>query len=152
MEPLSKESFMKVNKLTDYAVLILSHFAQYHEESVFNAHQLADAIGVNPPTVSKILKILLKNHLVLSHRGAQGGYQLAKPLKCISVAEVIEIMEGRLAVTDCNKQPGLCAHEQNCQMRAPWQKINQMVLQVLSNVTLADMAPPKISIKTGTLA
>jgi FeS assembly SUF system regulator len=130
---------IKVNKLTDYAVLILSHFAAQQSGTVFNAHQLAQAIGVNPPTVSKILKILLRHDLLLSHRGANGGYQLAKPVQYINIAQIIQAMEGRLGVTDCSVHPGLCSQENTCQMRLPWQKINKMVLQVLSTVTLADM-------------
>ncbi|HLF66799.1 MAG TPA: Rrf2 family transcriptional regulator, partial [Gammaproteobacteria bacterium] len=58
----------------------------------------------------------------------------------ISIAAVIEAMEGRVAVTQCNVSSGLCTHEQNCQMRSPWQKINHMVLELLSKVSLADMA------------
>jgi FeS assembly SUF system regulator len=130
---------IKVNKLTDYSILILNHFATQNEDKVFNASHLAQALMLPNPTVSKILKILLKNQLVISHRGAQGGYQLAKPLKCISVAELIEAMEGRLAVTQCSVRTGLCSHEDSCQMRNPWQKINHMVLDLLSQVTLADM-------------
>ncbi len=130
---------IKVNKLTDYAVLILSYFAKQNSDEVWNASQLASALDLPNPTVSKILKILLKNQLVISHRGAQGGYQLAKPLEYITVAELIEAMEGRVAVTECNVRTGLCSHEQACQMRNPWQKINHMVLNLLSQVTLADM-------------
>ncbi len=131
---------IKVNKLTDYSILILNHFATQNEDTVFNASQLAQALTLPSPTVSKILKILLKNQFVTSHRGAQGGYQLAKPLKSISIAAIIEAMEGRLAVTQCNVGTGLCTHEQGCQMRSPWQKINHMVLELLSQVSLADMA------------
>ena len=137
---------IKVNKLTDYAVLILNHFAAQSLDRVFNASQLASALGLPSPTVSKILKILLKNQLVISYRGAMGGYQLAKPLKCISVAQLIEAMEGRVAVTQCSARAGLCTHEHVCQMRNPWQKINQMVLTLLSQVSLADMQQNKESL------
>lgn len=130
---------IKVNKLTDYAVLILGYFARQNSDRVFNASQLASALDLPNPTVSKILKILLKNQLVISHRGAQGGYQLAKPLEYITVAQLIEAMEGRVAVTECSAQSGLCSHEMACAMRNPWQKINHMVLNLLSQVTLADM-------------
>ncbi|MGA2654951.1 MAG: SUF system Fe-S cluster assembly regulator [Gammaproteobacteria bacterium] len=131
---------IKVNKLTDYAVIILSYFATQSSDRVFNASQLASALDLPNPTVSKILKILLKNQFVISHRGAQGGYQLAKPLEYITVAQLIEAMEGRVAVTECSSvRTGLCSHEMACQMRNPWQKINHMVLNLLSQVTLADM-------------
>ena len=130
---------IKVNKLTDYSILILNHFARCSEDKVFNAGQLAQALTLPTPTVSKILKILLKNQLLISHRGSMGGYQLAKPLADISVAHVIQVMEGRLAVTQCSAGAGLCTHEQACQMRNPWQKINQMVLTLLSQVSIADM-------------
>lgn len=134
---------IKVNKLTDYSILILNHFATQNEDMVFNASQLAEALALPGPTVSKILKILLKNQIVISYRGARGGYQLAKPLKAISIAHIIEVMEGRLAVTQCSAGSGLCTHEKACQMRNPWQKINQMVLTLLSQVTLADMQQNK---------
>lgn len=130
---------IKVNKLTDYAILILNYFAAQAENKVLNATEVAEAISLPLPTTSKILKILLNNQMLISHRGAQGGYQLAKALQYISVAEIIQAMEGRLAVTDCQVRPGLCMHENACQLKTPWQKINQMVLNLLSQVTLADM-------------
>ncbi len=134
---------IKVNKLTDYSILILNHFAKESADKMFNASQLADALNLPAPTVSKILKILVKNQLVISHRGAMGGYQLAKPLKSISIVEIIEAMEGRISVTQCGAGTGLCTHERSCSMRDPWQRINQMVVNLLSQVSIADMQPNK---------
>jgi len=133
---------LKVNKLTDYSLVILSQLGQ-HKGYMANAMQLSEATGINSPTVSKILKILQPRGLVISHRGANGGYELAKTIDAISVAEVIQAMEGPMAVTQCNIGPGHCEQESSCQMRAPWHKINQVIIDLLSNISLADMLQPE---------
>ncbi len=129
---------LRITKLTDYAILLMSDLA-----SSFPEHQSAKALslhtGIHLPTVSKLLKILQRQGLVLSHLGAEGGYQLAHPADSISLAQIIEALEGPIAMTQCNLAHGLCEQEQSCHVRPHWKKINQAVLTTLQGVLLQDI-------------
>ena len=79
---------------------------------------------------------------LLSHRGAKGGYELARPAASISVPEMIIALEGPIGLTECTMHPGACAQESSCHVREPWQHINRAVRDALDGITLADLAAP----------
>ena len=80
--------------------------------------------------------------LVHSVRGAEGGYHLAREAAQISVADVITVMEGRVAMTECCEQVNSCAIDSMCAMKENWRKINKMVYSLLANLTILDMLTP----------
>jgi Rrf2 family protein len=92
------------------------------------------------PVVSKILKALARRGLLVSHRGAKGGYSLARPPEAITAAEMIAALEGPFGLTECAAHPGLCVQEASCHVREPWQRINAAVRRALAQVTLAELA------------
>ena len=131
---------LRVTKLTDYAIVVLTHLARQEGEACLTARDLADCSDVPAPTVSKLLKALAKGGLVASQRGAKGGYRLLRPPEDISVAEVIGAIEGPIAMTECSHDDsGLCEVEDNCNVRTNWQRINVAVQSALSAVSIADM-------------
>ena len=132
---------LRIGKLTDYAMLIMSQMAK-EPTSVMSATSLAESLHLTTPTVSKVLKILSEAGIVGSVRGADGGYHLARPSAAITVADVITAMEGELAMTECCERAGLCAIDTMCTMRGNWLKINKMVESLLSRFTIADMLTP----------
>ncbi len=132
---------LRLSKLTDYGTVIMTHMAR-QPERVCSAAEVATAIGVTVPTASKILKTLARATLLQSLRGAHGGYLLSRPPAEISIAQVIDAMEGPVGVTECSALAGLCAQEGSCSLRANWQRVNQVIRHVLSDLTLADMAQP----------
>src|SRR5919201_5762535 len=83
-------SMLRMSKLTDYGLVLLTHMAQRSVEEVRTAHELAETSKVPLPTVSKILKELSRAGIVISHRGRRGGYTLARSPAQISVASVVE--------------------------------------------------------------
>jgi FeS assembly SUF system regulator len=129
---------LRITKLTDYAIVILSDLAAYYPERQ-SAKALAEHTGIHLPTVSKILKTLQQRELVISHMGAEGGYQLAMPAEKVSLARIIEALEGPIALTQCNLVKGICEQEHKCNIRPHWQRINQIVLQTLQGVCLAEI-------------
>ena len=133
---------IKINKLTDYATLMLGYLAQMPERKL-SAADISKALGLALPTVSKILKILQNNHIVRSQRGTAGGYQLAREAQDISLVEILQAMEGPVAVTECTSHPGLCIQEHTCLMKTPWQQINHMILRRLKTISLLDMTRPQ---------
>lgn len=140
---------LRLSKLGDYGTVIMAHIAR-DAERCFSAAEVAAAIGVPPPTVTKLLKILAREGLVVSHRGAKGGYSLARPAEQISIAQIIDAVEGRVAMTECNVATGLCAQESGCAVRAAWRRINDAVRTALEGVRLAEFAQPS-SVPVGIL-
>lgn len=139
---------IRIGKLTDYAMLILSHMAK-HDSAVLSAASLAEALHLSPPTVSKVLKILSDGQLVSSIRGAEGGYHLARKATEISLADIIAAMEGDFAMTECCEKNGLCAIDTMCAMRENWRKINNIIHALLGKLTLVDMLEPISAAKAG---
>ena len=130
---------MKINKLTDYSIVILTNLVIKNENAIHTAKELSEFSEIPLPTVTRILKMLSSEGLLESHRGAQGGYALSKSPTDISVAEVIEAMEGPIVLTECASDDCGCEFEPSCAVGKPWQKINRAVNNVLQNISLSDM-------------
>ncbi len=132
---------LRMSKLADYGTVILTTMLQYPDRPQ-SAAEIAAVIRVPVTTVSKVLKIMAREGLVVSLRGAKGGYTLSRPSDQISMAQVIEAMDGPIGMTECSITPGLCIQEKGCPVRANWQRINRIVLQSLQQVTLDQMIEP----------
>lgn len=131
---------IRMSKLTDYAIVILAHLAR--SPGTLTAHELAARSRVPLPTVSKLAKELSKAGLVISHRGRNGGYGLARPAAVISVAEIVEALEGPIALTECAKpDKGDCGIEDTCVARASWDPVSRAVEAALRNLPLSSIAP-----------
>ena len=133
---------LRVTKLTDYATVVLTVLAGA-PEAVLSASGLAERAGLEPPTVAKVLKPLAQAGLVQAFRGVAGGYRLARPAGEISLVDIVEAMEGPLAMTECSVHAGQCGIEQSCGARANWRRINDVVADTLRGVSLADMTAPQ---------
>src|SRR5437868_6650848 len=93
---------VRLGKLTDYGMLLMSCFARSQPGTLRSARDLAEEARLPLPTVSKLLKELLHSGLLVSHRGFQGGYSLAKDPAEISLAEIVSALEGPIALTECS--------------------------------------------------
>jgi FeS assembly SUF system regulator len=129
---------LKISRLTDYATAVIL-FLQ-NDNKLYSSEMIASAVGLEIPTVSKVLKLLTKSKILSSIRGANGGYQLAKEAGKISLYDVIQAIEGQTAITECTKTDSLCAQEQVCDSRTGWQKVNQQIENILVKMTIARMA------------
>ncbi|MEO3429996.1 SUF system Fe-S cluster assembly regulator [Pelagibius sp. CAU 1746] len=141
----------RLNRLTDYAVVVMSQMALRGEETR-SAQQISEDTGVPLPTVSKLLNLLGRAKLVISQRGASGGYTLSAGPEEITVAQIIQAMEGPIALTACvDGAEESCDAESFCPMRGNWNKVNGAIRQALTSVTLADMMvfPPAFGIAPG---
>ena len=131
----------RLNRLTDYAVVVMSRMSRAPDE-LCTAPHIAQETGVPLPTVAKLLNALSHSRLIASHRGAAGGYTLNRPAEAISVAEIIQALEGPIALTACvDGASGGCDVESFCPMRGNWDKVNKAIHEALSGVSLADMMP-----------
>ena len=132
---------LRVTKLTDYATVVMTVLAARPGE-VLSAPELAEQAGLEAPTVAKVLKPLAAAGLVAGFRGANGGYRLARAAADINLVEIVEAMEGPLAMTECSVHDGQCGIEASCGVRANWRRINDVVADALRGVTLAQMLAP----------
>ena len=132
---------LRVTKLTDYASVVMTVLATRPDE-VLSATELAEAAGLEPPTVSKLLKPLAQAGLVEGLRGVRGGYRLTRPATEISLIEIVEAMEGPLAITECSHDHSQCGIAEQCGVRSNWRLINDVLAEALRGVTLAQMLHP----------
>lgn len=130
---------LRISKLTDYATVILAALAE-QPEHVRTAGALAQETRIAAPTVSKLLKQLQRAGLVTSTRGLHGGYQLARPATQISAAEILDALEGPVALTDCSVGYGHCGIEATCRVGRVWQRLNLAIRRSLYEVSLAQLA------------
>lgn len=134
---------VRLSKLTDYGMVLMSCFARSGPRSLRTARDLAMESRLPLPTVSKLLKQLLQSGLLVSYRGIQGGYRLAREPREISLAEIIAALEGPVALTECSTDiSGLCDLEACCAIKQNQQVISQAVRGVLEELTLSDLVQP----------
>ncbi|MEM1201992.1 MAG: SUF system Fe-S cluster assembly regulator [Acidobacteriota bacterium] len=144
---------LRMTKQADYGIVLLSRMAQDPGRR-FAAPELAELTRLPLPTVSKVLKLLGRGGLLQSHRGVKGGYSLAAMPTDITVAQMIQVLDGPIAFTECIEDtPGECSQEAFCSIRGNWQRINRAVRQALEAISLADLCdqqhPPLIQLGSG---
>ena len=146
----------RLSKITDYGVVLLAHLASRNADadpqSPHAAREVALEVDLPLPVVSKVLKSLARQGLLESHRGSKGGYSLTRSAAEITVSEIVDALEGPVALTECNLGPHRCEHEVGCRVRGPWQVINRAVQTALDRVTLADIADPCFTATTSPLS
>jgi FeS assembly SUF system regulator len=128
-----------MGKLTDYATVVLASLAQDPSRHRAAA-ELADRTRISRPTVSKVLKGLQRAGLVISCRGAQGGYQLARRPEYITAKQILDVFEGPIAITECSGAASRCGIERQCRVGGAWQKVNSAIRRALDDVTLRQLA------------
>jgi len=134
---------IRLAKLTDYGLVLMTLLARQDPASVHTARDVASVSRLPLPTVSKLLKMLLQSGLLASHRGINGGYSLAKQPAEITVAEIIAAIEGPIALTECSTDvSGLCDLERSCPIKRNQRVISQVVRGALEKVTLSDLIQP----------
>jgi FeS assembly SUF system regulator len=130
---------LRMGKLTDYATVVLASLAQQPERHRAAA-ELSERTRLAKPTVSKVLKGLQRAGLVVSSRGAQGGYALARRPEEITAAQILDVFEGPIAITECSGAASQCGIERLCRVGSAWQRVNAAIRRALEDVTLRQLA------------
>ena len=135
---------LRIARLTDYALVVLAHMVRQAHVCVHPASDIAEATGLPQPTVAKVLTTLCREGVLRSVRGAQGGYLLDRDPAEIRVADVIEAMEGPVALTACavHGTGAPCSDLESCDLAGHWPTINRAVVGALRQVSLVDLARP----------
>ena len=133
---------IKVSRMADYAVLLVCNMSR-DIDKVFSAHDLSLHTSLPITTVSKILTKLTKSRITTSVRGVSGGYRLLIDAKKISVGNIIDIIDGKVALTVCIEESNQsCGLASMCSSHSNWQIINNAVSNALNSVSIEEMATP----------
>lgn len=136
---------LKISKLADYAVVVLTAMADAQGDARLTATGISTATRLPEPTVAKVLKLLAKAGVVSATRGATGGYILERPLSRIAVADVIAAVDGPVSLTACvSGGEGGCSYEGSCSVRGRWDGVNIAIRSALESVSLADMISSRV--------
>ncbi len=132
---------MKISTKGRYALRVMAEFA-LHDGEVLSLKSVAESQGISLKYLEQIVQMLVKNNLLLSFRGASGGYKLAKRPDEITVATILSATEGSLLVVDCMDQQS-CGKNCHCRVRKCWDRLNDLINNYLHNVSLAELLAEK---------
>jgi Rrf2 family protein len=130
---------LKLTKKADYALMAMKHLAEHSVGTSRSAKDVADAFGIPPEALAKILQRLAKAGLLQSQHGINGGYMLARPASTISAFEVIQAIDGPLFITSCVTTRGECDQTDRCNIREPLRKVNESIEGVLKRIKISHM-------------
>ena len=132
---------LRLSKKADYALIAMKHLAQMAGQGASSsAREIAELYDVPIEMLAKVLQRLVRSGLLESHQGTRGGYQLARPAERISVADVIQAVDGPLRVTACSTDDEECDQFEKCSVRDPLWRIKERILKTLESSTLAEIA------------
>jgi Rrf2 family protein len=131
---------LKLSKKADYGLIAVRHLAMKYEAGACSSKEIARAYGIPTELLAKILQKLVKKRLLVSQHGAEGGYALARPPASVTVFEVIKAIDGPLLITSCITSHGdSCSQSSTCTVKEPLSKINEIIVQALSSVTISSL-------------
>ena len=130
---------LKLTKKADYALMAMKHLAERPSGASRSAKDVADAFGIPPEALAKILQRLAKAGLLLSQHGMNGGYTPARPSHTISAFEVVQAIDGPLFITSCVTTRGECDQTDRCNIREPLRKVNESIEAVLKRIKISHM-------------
>jgi len=131
---------MRLTHLADYAVVMMTAAARRGDGARLSATELAEETGVPLPTAQKLMQQLSRHGLLTGQRGAGGGYVLAKPVMEISLADIVEAVEGPIAMTVCSEGRSDCALDAHCRIKPHMGIVGDAVRGALGAVSLESLA------------
>ena len=130
---------LRLSKKVDYGLSALMHLARYDNALSWSAREIAETYDIPGGLLAKVLQKLAHDGFVASQHGKKGGYTLARPASQISVAEVVQAIDGTLSLTECSSVDGNCLQFENCNVKSPLQRLHDRVVGMLSTLTIAQM-------------
>jgi len=142
---------LKLTKKADYGLMALKFLAEHPEMPALSAKDIADAYGIPPQLLAKILQRLPKTGLLTPLAGMNGGYALARDVRAISAFEVIHAIDGPLFITSCTKGAKGCDLTPSCTIKEPLARVNDTITGVLKSISIFDLAERESpAVKSGT--
>lgn len=130
----------KLSKKTEYALMALQHIASLNMGQIATAKEIAESKLIPLSLLAKILQQLTKHQLILSLQGAHGGYALGRKAEEITLAQMIEAIEGPIHIIECTESRHSCKRDDSCTLKNSLNPLQQQLSSYLHSVTLADVA------------
>jgi Rrf2 family protein len=131
---------LRLSKKADYALMAMKHLAVRSDSASASAREIAEQYDIPVELMAKVLQRLAKRGLVTSHQGTHGGYRLAKAPAVISVADIIQAIDGPVTVTACSTEAENCGQFAKCSVRDPLWRIKDRILSALATCSLQEIA------------
>ena len=131
---------LRLSKKTDYALMAMKHLAVNGDRGSSSAREIAEQYAIPIELLAKVLQRLVRRGLLVSHQGTRGGYQLARVPALISIADVIQAIDGPVTVTACSTDGSGCDQYATCNVRDPLWKVRERILVALGECTIAELA------------
>jgi Rrf2 family protein len=136
---------LRLSKKADYALIAMKHLAQKTSGAPStSAREIAEQYDIPIELMAKVLQRLVRTRLLVSTQGTRGGYTLGRPARAISVADVIEAIDGPVTVTACSTEKNDCEQYSKCSIRDPLWQIRERIAAALGTVTIAEMAAERV--------
>src|SRR6476660_9350569 len=133
-------TMLRLSKKADYALIAMKHLATRSDQAASSAREIAEQYDIPVELMAKVLQRLAREGLLASHQGTRGGYHLSRPASAISVADVIQAVDGPLTVTACSTEEENCEQYSKCSVRDPLWKIRERILVALQNCSITELA------------
>lgn len=132
---------LRLSKKSDYALIAMKHLAMRADGAASSsAREISEAYDIPLELLAKVLQRLVRARLLVSVQGTRGGYRLGRQAAAISVADVIQAVDGPVTMTACSDTDHNCDQFTKCSIRDPLWKIKNRILEALTTVSLAEMA------------
>jgi Rrf2 family protein len=129
----------RLSKKTDYALLALQYLATNGASGDVSARAIAERFEIPLELLAKILQQLARHGLISAHKGVHGGYHLARSADAVSLADVVQAIDGPVTLTACSPVAARCDQFAACTVRDPLWRVRERILALLRTVTVADM-------------
>jgi Rrf2 family protein len=136
---------LRLSKKADYALMAMKHLAQKDGAPSTSAREIAEQYDIPIELMAKVLQRLVRTGLLVSTQGTRGGYTLSRASGTISVADVIQAIDGPFTVTACSTEKSSCEQYSKCSIRDPLWQIRERIVAALGTVTLAEMAADNVA-------
>ena len=130
---------LKLSKKSDYGLIAVKHLAAKDPGEACNTKEIARAYGIPAELLAKVLQKLVKNGLLVSQHGVDGGYALARDPSLVTAFDVIRAIDGPVLITSCVTARGACSQAPTCTVREPLSRVNDIIARALSSVTMASL-------------
>src|SRR5436190_24301208 len=131
---------LRLSKKADYALMAMKHLATRPDAASASAREIAEQYDIPIELMAKVLQQLARRGLLTSHQGTRGGYQLSKATTAISVADIIQAIDGPLTVTACSTEDEQCGQFAKCNVRDPLWRIKDRIVAALATGSAAEIA------------
>jgi Rrf2 family protein len=131
---------LRLSKKADYALMAMRHLAIHSDAGSASAREIAEQYDIPVELLAKVLQRLTRTGLLSSHQGTRGGYVLGRPAARISVADVLQAIDGPVSVTACTSSADSCDQYEKCNIRDPLWRIKDRILSALADCSVQELA------------